>query len=223
MINFVRALLSFQDYSAREALSANEAMLFLALFRVMNDRKWPRGMQRITNNELLAHTTFYGSKRDDTMREARKRLAERGLITFTPGDRRARQPEYAINWEALGILDTDSTPEIAPEKEGKNGGKPDIINNNSVERNINKNAKERGRAPRRALPNVEEVRAYCREIGLEVNPLKFLDYCATRGYRDWRAALRIWKCREDEERQRAGCYLQRRYTEAELEARITGL
>ena len=223
MINFVRALLSFQDYSAREALSANEAMLFLALFRVMNDRKWPRGMQRITNNELLAHTTFYGSKRDDTMREARKRLAERGLITFTPGDRRARQPEYAINWEALGILDTDSAPEIAPEKEGKNGGKPDIINNNSVERDINKNAKERGRAPRRALPNVEEVRAYCREIGLEANPLKFLDYCATRGYRDWRAALRIWKCHEDEERQRAGSYLQRRYTEAELEARITGL
>ena len=77
--------MSFQDYSAREALSANEAMLFLALFRVMNDRKWPRGMQRITNNELLAHTTFYGSKRDDTLREARKRLAERGLITFTPG------------------------------------------------------------------------------------------------------------------------------------------
>jgi len=223
MINFVRALLSFQDYSAREALSANEAMLFLALFRVMNDRKWPRGMQRITNNELLAHTTFYGSKRDDTLRETRKRLAERGLITFTPGDRRAKQPEYAINWEALGILDTDSAPEIAPEKEGKNGGKPDIINNNSVERDINKNAKERGRAPRRALPNVEEVRAYCREIGLEVNPLKFLDYCATRGYRDWRAALRIWKCHEDEERQRAGGYLQRRYTEAELEARITGL
>ena len=70
---------------------------------------------------------------------------------------------------------------------------------------------------------MEEVRAYCREIGLEVNPLKFLDYCATRGYRDWRAALRIWKCHEDEERQRAGGYLQRRYTEAELEARITGL
>lgn len=227
MVNFVKALKAFHQFSQRRAMTANQVNLFEAIFWVMNDRQWPAGMQAISNNELLANANFYGSHRDETLRTVRQQLAELGLITFTPGDRRARQPEYAINWAALGITEGDSAPEtapeIGPEKRCKNGGKPDIINNNSVERDINKNAKERGRAPRRALPNVEEVRAYCREIGLEVNPLKFLDYCATRGYRDWRAALRIWKCHEDEERQRAGGYLQRRYTEAELEARITGL
>ena len=227
MVNFVKALKAFHQFSQRRAMTANQVNLFEAIFWVMNDRQWPAGMQAISNNELLANANFYGSHRDETLRTVRQQLAELGLITFTPGDRRARQPEYAINWAALGITEGDSAPEtapeIGPEKRGKNGGKPDIINNNSVERDINKNTKERGRAPRRALPNVEEVRAYCREIGLEVNPLKFLDYCATRGYRDWRAALRIWKCHEDEERQRAGGYLQRRYTEAELEARITGL
>ena len=227
MVNFVKALKAFHQFSQRRAMTANQVNLFEAIFWVMNDRQWPAGMQAISNNELLANANFYGSHRDETLRTVRQQLAELGLITFTPGDRRAKQPEYAINWAALGITEGDSAPEtapeIGPEKRGKNGGKPDIINNNSVERDINKNAKERGRAPRRALPNVEEVRAYCREIGLEVTPLKFLDYCATRGYRDWRAALRIWKCHEDEERQRAGGYLQRRYTEAELEARITGL
>lgn len=223
-VNFVKALRAFHQFSQRKAMTANQVNMFEGIFWVMNDREWPEGMQEISNNELLAHTTFYGSHRDDTLREVRQQLAELGLITFTPGERRAKQPAYAINWEALGITAADAAPEIdpdfGPDQRGKNRGKPDIINNNSVERDINKNAKERGRAPRRALPNMEDVRAYCREIGLDVNPLKFLDYCATRGYRDWRAALRIWKFREEEERRRRGGYsTQRSYTEAELEAR----
>ena len=231
MINFVKAWLAFQDYAAREMLTANQRTFFEALFRVMNDRRWPEGMQKITNNELLVHTSFYGSHRDDTLREARKALADKGLIIYEAGDRRAKQPEYAINWAALGIQEeedtaTDSGTGFGYENIPKNEGKEAAHTNCRTSENIYNYPKRRGKqkGPRRAFapPTVEEVRTYCGEIGLQLNPLKFLDYYGARGWpiEDWRAALRCWKIREDEERQRRGGYsTQRRYTEAELEAR----
>lgn len=237
-MNFVKAMLAFQDYAAREALSANEVMLFLALFRVMNDRFWPQGMQKITNNQLLAHTTFYGSKRDDTLREARKRLAERGLIAFEPGDRRSRQPSYAIRWEALGLeseaqketapeIAHEAAPDIAPKKQGKNAGKP-LYNYSPVKGIINKNAKRERALPPFTPPSLEQVRAYCDTHGLRVNPLKFYDFYASNGWKvgrnpmeDWQASLRLWAAREQEgaggKRVSAQLYTQRQYTQEELE------
>lgn len=231
MINFVKAMLRFQDYAARKNMGGNDVMLFLAIFRVLNDRRWPRGMQGISNNELLVHTSFTGSGRDNTLREARKRLAALGLIRYTPGDRRAKQPEYTINWAVLGIREeedtaTDSGTVFGYENIPKNDGKEAAHTNYRTLENIYNYSKRRGKqkGPRRAFapPTVEEVRIYCDEIGLQLNPLKFLDYYGARGWpiEDWRAALRCWKIWEDEERQRRGGYsTQRRYTEAELEAR----
>lgn len=135
MINFIKAMLNFQDIAARDSLSGNEVLLFLALFREMNDRRWPEGMVEISNNQLLARTTFGGSHRDDTLRAARQHLADRGLIRFIPGDRRSRQPQYAINWEALGIR-AEAAPEtatdIAPQKAGQKAGQTPVYNNISV-------------------------------------------------------------------------------------------
>jgi hypothetical protein len=231
MVNFVKAMLRFQDFAARRNMGGNDVMLFLAIFRVLNDRRWPVGMQEISNNELLVHTSFTGSGRDNTLREARRRLAALGLIRFTPGDRRAKQPEYAINWAALGIREEedtamDSDTGFGYENIPKNDGKEAAHTNYRTPENIYNYPKRRGKqkGPRRAFapPTVEEVRTYCGEIGLQLNPLKFLDYYGARGWpiEDWRAALRCWKIREDEERQRRGGYsTQRRYTEAELEAR----
>lgn len=138
-INFVREMLAFQDYAAREELTANEVVLFLAIFRCHNDAYWPEGALAITNNALLARTTFCGSKRDDTLRETRKRLAERGLITFTPGEAYKARPTYAICWEELHRGEPENsaledepetapedapedTPEDAPKNRGVSGG-----------------------------------------------------------------------------------------------------
>lgn len=141
MINFIRAMLAFQDLAAREELTANEVVLWMAIFRCHNDAYWPEGALAISNNQLLARTTFCGSKRDDTLRETRRRLAERGLITFTPGEAYKARPTYAICWEALGIAPEDSpedaledapqdTPEDAPKKRGEMGGYNQNININ---------------------------------------------------------------------------------------------
>lgn len=51
-------------------------------------------------------------------------------------------------------------------------------------------------------PDVEQVRAYCRERGNGIDPEAFVDYYASKGWtvgrapmRDWRAAVRTWEQR----------------------------
>lgn len=239
MINFVTAMLRFQDFAAREGMSAGEVMLFLAIFRVFNDRRWPAGAQAISNNELLVHTTFTGSGRDNTLRELRRKLAERGLIRFVPGDRRARQPEYAILWAALGMPEEDEEPEAEqengtefgyeniPKKDGKEDAHSNYRSTEFIDHRRKQRVKQKRARAAFVPPTVDEVREECRAIGLDINPMIFLDYYGARGWpiTDWRAALRCWR-----ERERQGCrtvsaqrYTQRSYTEEELEARAPGL
>ncbi len=49
-------------------------------------------------------------------------------------------------------------------------------------------------------PTLEDVTAYCRERGNNVDPQKFMDHYASNGWRvgrskmsDWRAAVRVWE------------------------------
>ena len=51
-------------------------------------------------------------------------------------------------------------------------------------------------------PDVEQVRAYCRERGNSIDPEAFVDYYASKGWtvgrapmKDWRAAVRTWEQR----------------------------
>jgi hypothetical protein len=58
--------------------------------------------------------------------------------------------------------------------------------------------------PRRfTRPAVEEIRAYCRERGNNIDPQRFFDFYEAKGWRvgnqpmqDWQAALRTWEGRE---------------------------
>lgn len=59
------------------------------------------------------------------------------------------------------------------------------------------------RAPRFSPPSVEEVRAYCRERGNCVDPERFVDFYASKGWKvgresmkDWKAAVRTWEKRD---------------------------
>lgn len=121
MINFVKAVLAIQDYAAREELDSRELCLLLAIFRALNDLFFPDGMVEISSGRLLAIAGMNGSKRDDTLRAVREKLAERGVIEYRPGDRRSRKPAYRINWAVLGLAE-----DIDPKKQGKTQGKGEI-------------------------------------------------------------------------------------------------
>lgn len=64
--------------------------------------------------------------------------------------------------------------------------------------------KEREKPPKRFTPpTTEEVKAYCEERGNNVDPERFIDFYASKGWKvgnqgmkDWKAAVRTWEKRD---------------------------
>lgn len=89
----------------------------------------------------------------------------------------------------------------------------------------NPNAVKRARA-HFTPPTVEDVSAYCRERGNSVDPQRFVDFYAAKGWKvgnqpmkDWQAAVRTWEQRDGKPTVKtvsAQAYGQRNYTEDEL-------
>lgn len=78
-------------------------------------------------------------------------------------------------------------------------------------------------------PTVDDVNAYCRERGIEIDAQRFVDFYASKGWRvgsspmkDWKAAVRNWAARdrsEGKQKQSAALnYQQHTYTEADFGA-----
>lgn len=70
------------------------------------------------------------------------------------------------------------------------------ISNTDVSNTNNQESKRKRFTP----PSVEEVRAYCKERGNNVDPEKFVDYYTSNGWKvgkspmkDWKAAVRNWE------------------------------
>lgn len=73
---------------------------------------------------------------------------------------------------------------------------------NPIQEEINPNTKEKGGF---APPTADDVRAYCLEKDYQVDPDRFCDFYASKGWKvgnqpmkDWRAAVRSWARRDKE-------------------------
>lgn len=124
MRNFVRDTLALQDCMIREELTANEYILLMAIYRIWNDRRFPDGPLAIGLNQLLSFTSFNGSRRDNTLRETRDKLAARGLLRVEKGAKGESKATYEIIWDAVLGQDQGgeasepedtASPEDAPE------------------------------------------------------------------------------------------------------------
>lgn len=76
----------------------------------------------------------------------------------------------------------------------------DRIGKESIE--IEEKADKPPRAPRFTPPSIDEVSAYCEERGNNVDPQRFIDFYAAKGWmvgrnkmKDWKAAVRTWEQR----------------------------
>ena len=151
-------------------------------------------------------------------------------------------------------IDRDIATYNAKIANGNLGGRPAMEKPNETENNLTKpnvtehnlNAKNKNKEQEEDIkenplkgvkeklrfspPTIEEVTAYCRERGNHVDPQRFVDFYASKGWRvgnqsmkDWKAAVRTWE-RDDRDHatpQRvktvsAQAYTQRQYTEEEL-------
>ncbi len=85
----------------------------------------------------------------------------------------------------------------------KLNSKEEIVNSKEEKKNIEKEK------PLRAVfqkPTVDEVKAYCRERGNNVDPNAFVDFYSAKGWRvgnqpmkDWKACVRTWERRDQKE------------------------
>ena len=134
-VNYIKECRAFTMLAAEERLSANEVVLWHALFELFNRRaeneNWPDGFIQIGNAKLLALTTFgAGDSGCEILRKTREKLQARGLIKYRKGRRSALTPEYCLCYffaEKSEAADTAETPEpIRPKSTnpGRWTGKP---------------------------------------------------------------------------------------------------
>ena len=95
-VNYVRESTAFMRYACDQGLTANERLLWYALFDVMNARAkgsdWPEGLIPIPNKRLLSLVPFG----EDSLSTARNKLKQRGLIDYQPGKKNAAPPLYKM-------------------------------------------------------------------------------------------------------------------------------
>jgi hypothetical protein len=100
-VNYIRECRAFTMIAAEERFTANEVVLWHALFELFNRKaegdEWPEGFVQISNAKLLPMTTFgVGDSGCETLRKARERMQARGLIKYRKGKRGALTPEYCL-------------------------------------------------------------------------------------------------------------------------------
>lgn len=71
--------------------------------------------------------------------------------------------------------------------------------NVNVNENVNVNVKEKDKKEKFHTPTVDEVKEYVEEKGYSVDPQRFVDFYASKGWmvgknhmKDWKAAVRTW-------------------------------
>ena len=90
-----------------------------------------------------------------------------------------------------------------PSKNGE-ADKPKCLQSN-IDNNTSNNKVIREGAKRFTPPTIEEVQAYCQERGNNVDPERFVDFYASKGWKvgnssmkDWKASVRTWEKRDNE-------------------------
>jgi hypothetical protein len=101
--------------------------------------------------------------------------------------------------KAYSLIDTNGIPMVDQRETQVRLGK-DRIGEVRIEEE--EKADKPPRAPRFTPPSIDEVRAYCEERGNNVDPQRFIDFYAAKGWmvgrnkmKDWKAAVRTWEQR----------------------------
>ena len=109
----------------------------------------------------------------------------------------------AVRWQNGKAIPANGKNGKAIPANGKNGNTETDTN---TETNIllSNDSKGETRARRFTPPTLDDVSVYVRERGSNVDPQRFLDFYASKGWmvgknpmKDWKAAVRTWEKRED--------------------------
>ena len=147
-------------------------------------------------------------KSNDTIRRILTSLVKKGYITKTQNNKTENGKFGGIDIEftdkSFRLTETKNT-ESANSPYGENDDSVKLVpNNTNISNNTdiitNTNLTIIGKTKKFIKPIIEEIRAYCIEIGANINPEQFYDYYESKGWmigknkmKDWKAAVRTWK------------------------------
>ena len=122
LVNYVKESLAFMEHATDNGFTANERLLWYALFHIMNMRakgnNWPDGFISISNKRLLSFLPFS----EDGMFRARNSLSQRGLIKYEKGKKNTASPLYRLVYFSTEQIADDSEVECYPQIAGNTGG-----------------------------------------------------------------------------------------------------
>ena len=214
-MNFVKQFVAFGTISA-ETLPKIARLLYITLFLRNNQEDWVEWFSA-RNRSLAAETDID----ERTLINNRNILKQKGFIDFIPGKTRKDPVKYKLIKLYVEDENTGEIPqenvEVLQEKCSENvevlqekcseNAKPTIIYKNI---NLNKTKTSSARAreeepppkkPAFVPPTLEEVKAYCQEKGLTVDPQQFFDYFTAGDWHDsenkpvkrWKQKILTWQ------------------------------
>ena len=198
-MTYIDYLNNFNRWVEHNYLTLPAQVLYIRLLDVFNRAGWPEWVSVDTIRMMsMVQTTS-----NNTMLRARDALSAAGFIEYRKGRKGAPNryrlshfcADIAQNTAQETALNTaqNTAQETAHIYKTKNKTKTKTIEEKtpSVSKRIFK------------PPTVEEVRAYCRERGNDVDAERFVDFYASKGWRvgnqpmkDWKAAVRTWERRD---------------------------
>jgi len=120
----------------------------------------------------------------------------------------ARNQRIAAKRNAPVVTTRDQSSPVVTTRDQSSPVVPNRIEQNREEPNreelkreeLKEQAAKPPRAARFTPPTVDDVTAYCRERGNEIDPQRFVDFYAAKGWKigkeamkDWKAAVRTWE------------------------------
>lgn len=166
-----------QNYFDGSYWTYNSIHAFSELFPYASDKQIRTSLKKLVDEGLLKTGNYNKSAYDRTLWYA---LTEKGKSILPNGQMEATKRENGIDQEGEPIPYTNS--DIKPNKKPNREG-----------------------AKRFTPPTIEEVKAYCQERGNNVDPERFVDFYASKGWKvgnssmkDWKASVRTWEKRDNE-------------------------
>ena len=195
MINYILQLNAFNARCRICGYSPAMRVVYYTLLDMNNTYKWEPKFK--TTVRILAD--YSGISSMSTMHRAILSLVQEGLIQYWPSHVRGKKSTFSIV-DLCSVFGTQTGTETGTQTGTETG-----TQTGTQTGTLNKyKYKEKNKAPtpkRFVPPTVDEVRAYCREKGLTVDPVAFIDYFTEMGWVDakgnkvksWKGKIQTWQ------------------------------
>lgn len=177
-------------YEALKELSKrDQSAVLMAVIGYALDGEEPEKLEGIAGAVfgLIKPTLDAANRRSDRMKERRGNSEDKSKTSRSEVEDKSNENDDKK--DNLKVeLESEVEVELEPEK--------DSLKKKSVEK--------KKPASRFTPPSLDDVQAYCRERGNNVNASKFVDFYTMKGWkvgnspmRDWKAAVRTWEQRDE--------------------------